>query len=64
MQHFLLAACVLMIYTPFAVAGPTGRIEIDKPFPDIKLPRLDGGELASLDEYRGRKVLLHVFASW
>jgi hypothetical protein len=32
--------------------------------PDIVLPSLDDGRPLSLTDYRGKKVVLHVFASW
>ncbi len=44
-------------------AGPP-QIEIGKPFPDITLPGIDNGEPRTLGEFRGRKVMLHLFASW
>ncbi len=34
-----------------------------QPFPVLTLPKLEGGR-ASLADYRGEKVVLHVFASW
>ena len=40
-----------------------GRIKEGQPFPDLTLPTLDGEPL-SIAAYRGRKVVLHVFASW
>lgn len=40
-----------------------GRIVIDAPFPELNLPMLDG-ETRALADYRGRRVVLHVFASW
>ena len=39
-------------------------IAVDKPFPEIVLPDLYTGEPRSITEFRGKKVLLHVFASW
>jgi hypothetical protein len=33
-------------------------------FPEIKLPSLSDGKLTSLADYRGHKVVLHIFASW
>lgn len=33
-------------------------------FPDIILPTIDTGEPLSLTVYRGKKLLLHIFASW
>ena len=33
-------------------------------FPELSFPTLDGKSLASLEDYRGQKVLLMQFASW
>src|SRR5919198_6117099 len=35
-----------------------------KPAPALQLPRLQGGARSSLASYRGRVVLLNVWASW
>jgi hypothetical protein len=43
--------------------SPVWRPQPGEAFPDLRLPTLDGG-VASIADYRGRKVLLHVFASW
>ena len=33
-------------------------------FPDIHLPDLASGKLQSISSFRGKKLLLHIFASW
>ncbi len=38
--------------------------QVGQPFPDLTLPALQDGRPASIRDYRGRKVILHVFASW
>ena len=40
------------------------KIEVGRPFPALVLPSLDGGAPASIARFRGKKTLLHVFASW
>jgi len=35
-----------------------------EPFPEIVLPDMETGEPASIRDFRGQKVVLHVFASW
>ena len=37
---------------------------LGQPFPDLTLPALEDGRPASIRDYRGQKVILHVFASW
>jgi hypothetical protein len=39
-------------------------IEVGKPFPDLILPSLEDGSPSSIVQFRGKKTLLHVFASW
>lgn len=39
-------------------------IEVGKPFPAVVLPSLADGRPASIADFRGKKTLLHVFASW
>ena len=39
-------------------------IEVGKPFPNLLLPSLKDGRPASVASFRGKKTLLHVFASW
>ncbi len=38
--------------------------EVGQKFPDIVFPALDGERPLSLADFRGQKVLLHIFASW
>ncbi len=43
---------------------PSTGFEVGQPFPAIALPALEDGRPASLADFRGKKLLLHVFASW
>ncbi len=43
--------------------GGTG-FQIGQQFPEVALPSLESGQPASLVGFRGKKTLLHVFASW
>ena len=43
---------------------PALGIAEGEPFPDIVLPSAEDGRPMSLADYRGKKVVLHVFASW
>ncbi len=38
--------------------------EVGQPFPELSFPSLDSGRRASLADFRGKKMLLHIFASW
>ncbi len=43
---------------------PSTGFEVGQPFPAIALPALEDGRPGSLADFRGKKLLLHVFASW
>ena len=58
----VLAAAALAPWS--GVAGAQTAFEEGRPAPALTLPRLDGSGVGSLADYRGRKVVLHVFASW
>ncbi len=47
-----------------AQGRPSTGFEVGQPFPAIALPALEDGRPASLTDFRGKKLLLHVFASW
>ncbi len=42
----------------------TYRPVVGEPFPDLELPSLTDGSPLSISAFRGKKVILHVFASW
>ena len=47
-----------------APLDPLSRFKVGQPFPDVVLPSADNGRPMSLAQYRGKIVLLHIFASW
>lgn len=51
-----------ILFTRSAVAQ--GQIEAGQPFPEIVLPAMDDGSPASITMFRGKKTVLHIFASW
>ena len=62
----LLAIFLTMSMSPAVGAGkPFPQLEVGKPFPVLRLPLADqDGKSASIMDYRGRKLMLHLFASW
>ncbi len=38
--------------------------DVGTPFPTLSFPSLDDGRPVSIADFRGRKVILHIFASW
>jgi|CXWL01.1.fsa_nt_gi hypothetical protein len=49
---------------PGAAQGQLGRIEVGRLFPGERFPALKDGRQTSLTDFRGKRVLLLVFASW
>ncbi len=47
-----------------SLAPPQVTLEVGQPLPELILAALEDGRPASLSEFRGRKMLLHIFASW
>jgi hypothetical protein len=41
-----------------------GKIEVGSPFPGLWLPAADDGHPMSVSQLRGKRLVLHVFASW
>ena len=41
-----------------------GPLEVGRAFPTLVLPDAVDGHPRSIGEFRGRKVILHIFASW
>ena len=51
--------------SPVDVTAPVDvTIQVGKPFPYLILPTLEDGKPSSIVQFRGKKTLLHVFASW
>lgn len=62
----LLWACLVMILSLASIGSSfqaTG-FEVGQVFPDLLLPSLEASRPMSLGEFRGKKLILHIFASW
>jgi len=59
-------AVISLLFTiaPITAQAQLGRIEVGKPFPGERFPALKDGRPMSLSAFRGKRVLLLVFASW
>jgi hypothetical protein len=58
---------VAMTFLGGAIAGDGSErlgLEAGQPIPEVVLPALDDGRPMSISDFRGEKVVLHVFASW
>lgn len=69
-MSMLLAAGVLVAGT-FALVGseqgapaPAIPFAVGQPFPDLLLPDAVDGRPRAIADFRGRKIVAHVFASW
>jgi hypothetical protein len=45
-------------------SAPSSLFKVGQPFPNITLPSLKDGKPASIADFRGHKLILHIFASW
>ena len=60
MLRALLTTLALTLVAPPAAA----QLEVGELFPVISLPHAASGELGSVTDYRGKPLLLHLYASW
>jgi hypothetical protein len=45
-------------------SGPATGFQPGQKFPEIVLPSLKDGQPMSITQFRGKKLILHIFASW
>lgn len=62
----IVAFTLLQWAAPIRADEPTDlpSIEVGKPFPDLVFPSLEDRAPRRIRDFRGKRVLLHVFASW
>lgn len=60
------AALIVLLAGPFSADAqmPDHPFQPGTPFPTLSLPSLEDGRPASIADFRGQKIILHVFASW
>ena len=68
-KRSILTALLLVLPPPLVQGAeaqdPTAMgFEVGKPFPTLAFPSLEDGHPRSITEFRGKKLILHVFASW
>jgi cytochrome c biogenesis protein CcmG/thiol:disulfide interchange protein DsbE len=61
---FLAVLAVVGLLTYGLISKGSSRVEIGEAAPTTKLPRLEGKGVSSLAAYRGRWVLVNIWASW
>ena len=63
MQRPILLSCLVF---GMGVSLARGGISLNEgePLPDFKLPAAGDGKLMSVSDFRGSKLMLHLFASW
>ena len=55
---------VAMFSTPLSASAQGEGLQVGDRFPEIVLPSLQDGAPLSIASFRGRKLVLHVWASW
>lgn len=59
------ASLTILAGSAAAQANPTGlAFRVGDRFPEVVLPSADDGRPMSLADFRGKKLILHIFASW
>ncbi len=61
--NLVLASAAILLAATASAKGQS-MIEAGQPFPELVLPVMEDGSPASIAMYRGKKVVLHIFASW
>jgi cytochrome c biogenesis protein CcmG/thiol:disulfide interchange protein DsbE len=61
---FLAVAAVIGLLVFGLLSKGKAQIAVGDPVPDRELPRLEGGGSGDIAEYRGRWVLVNLWASW
>ena len=54
----------LAMVQPALAQRGLGEIKIGQPFPDLTFRSMQDGSPMSMADFRGKKVVLQVFASW
>lgn len=60
----IVCSLLLLVSAPGPAQRPAPPFSVGELFPDIAFPALADGSPTRLSDFRGRKVMLHVFASW
>ena len=55
---------ILAILTMTVFAAHADSWKVGKPFPSLNLPTIDGKAEPQVADFQGKKLMLHVFASW
>lgn len=61
---FLLINVTLLTFSPCSGQESVIDLSPGKPFPIIAMPDSESGELMSITDFRGEKLMLQIFASW
>ncbi len=61
MRKLVITCLMLSVLVP---AGQAATFEVGRPVPTLALPAADDGRQISVLDFKGKKVVLHVFASW
>ena len=65
-RQMVIAAGVagLAMVQPALAQRGLGEIKIGQPFPDLTFRSTEDGSPMSIADFRGKKVVLQIFASW
>jgi len=64
MKSHLPLALMSTLLTLAITASAAPQLAIGEMFPQLTLPSISDGAAVSIEQFRGQKLLLHIFASW
>ncbi len=60
----LMPLFVVLLATAGSAAAAGAQFKPGEAFPDLVLPSISDGKPLSVADFRGRKLVLHIWASW
>jgi hypothetical protein len=65
MKKIVVLKCTLLVLLMVMIEAPgSDRLNVGSPFPELALPAIEGDRALSIGDFRGKKLILHVWASW
>ena len=65
MAEYTVRGLILVaLFTGLVSQVAAAKMEVGQPFPLLRLPSLDDGRPMSVADFRGSKLVLHLWASW
>lgn len=60
----MLRSLLLTVAVAFGSTSASAQLSVGEPFPTTAFADAETGELRSVSDFRGKPLLLHLYASW